>query len=174
MLRNPDDAEDMVQDAFVRLYRALPRYEERQRFEPWLFQILGNCCRTANTVFGRVLRDQMPTLTRRRLLRDHANWIDRRGGRRREDPLRLATWRLDAGDPVQPEMLLQADSSPSGWTYPGWRAAPPSRGWPARSLSPSSTCTCCASCARRVFELAQAAAPAPHHHLAIDAKETAP
>ena len=53
MLRNPDDAEDMVQDAFVRLYRALPRYEERQRFEPWLFQILGNCCRTANTVFGR-------------------------------------------------------------------------------------------------------------------------
>ena len=53
MLRNPDDAEDMVQDAFVRLYRALPRYEERQRFEPWLFQILGNCCRTANTVFTR-------------------------------------------------------------------------------------------------------------------------
>jgi RNA polymerase sigma-70 factor (ECF subfamily) len=53
MLRNPDDAEDMVQDAFVRLYRALPRYEDRQRFEPWLFQILGNCCRTANTVFQR-------------------------------------------------------------------------------------------------------------------------
>src|SRR3954464_14652109 len=51
MLRNPDDAEDMVQDAFVRLYRALPRYEERQRFEPWLFHILGNCCRTANSFF---------------------------------------------------------------------------------------------------------------------------
>ena len=53
MLQNPDDAEDMVQDAFVRLYRALPRYEERQRFEPWLFQILGNCCRTANMAFRR-------------------------------------------------------------------------------------------------------------------------
>ena len=53
MLRNPDDAEDMVQEAFVRLYRALPRYEERQRFESWLFQILGNCCRTANTAFRR-------------------------------------------------------------------------------------------------------------------------
>lgn len=53
MLRNVDDAEDVVQDAFVRLYRALPRYEERQRFEPWLFQILGNCCRSANTVFNR-------------------------------------------------------------------------------------------------------------------------
>src|ERR1700754_396984 len=53
MLRNVDDAEDVVQDAFVRLYRALPRYEERQRFEPWLFQILGNCCRSANTVYNR-------------------------------------------------------------------------------------------------------------------------
>jgi RNA polymerase sigma-70 factor, ECF subfamily len=53
MLRNADDAEDVVQDTFVRLYRALPRYEERQRFESWLFQILGNCCRTANTVHRR-------------------------------------------------------------------------------------------------------------------------
>ncbi len=48
VLRNSDDAEDMVQETFVRLYRALPRYEERQRFESWLFHILGNCCRTAN------------------------------------------------------------------------------------------------------------------------------
>jgi RNA polymerase sigma-70 factor (ECF subfamily) len=53
VLQNPDDAEDMVQDTFVRLYRALPRYEDRQRFESWLFQILGNCCRTANSVFRR-------------------------------------------------------------------------------------------------------------------------
>ena len=53
VLQNPDEAEDMVQDTFIRLYRALPRYEERQRFESWLFQILGNCCRTANTAFRR-------------------------------------------------------------------------------------------------------------------------
>ena len=57
MLRNPDDADDAVQDAFVRLYRALPRYEERQRFDSWLFRILGNCCRTANMVQQR--RDSM-------------------------------------------------------------------------------------------------------------------
>ena len=48
MLRDGDEAEDVVQEVFVRVYRALPRYEERQRFEPWLFHILGNCCRTAN------------------------------------------------------------------------------------------------------------------------------
>ena len=62
----------------------------------------------AHPVFGRVLRDTMVTLTRRRLLRDHAEWIERRGGRRREDPLSLATWRLDAGYPVEQEMLLHA------------------------------------------------------------------
>jgi RNA polymerase sigma-70 factor (ECF subfamily) len=53
MLGNPSDVEDVVQETFVRLYRALPRYEERQRFDSWIFRILGNCCRTANTVRGR-------------------------------------------------------------------------------------------------------------------------
>ena len=53
MLRDPADADDVVQETFVRLYRALPRYEERQRFDSWLFRILGNCCRTANAVHQR-------------------------------------------------------------------------------------------------------------------------
>ena len=53
MLHDADEAEDVVQETFVRLYRAMPRYEERQRFESWLFQILGNCCRTANTASQR-------------------------------------------------------------------------------------------------------------------------
>ena len=53
VLHNPDEAEDIVQETFVRLYRALPRYEERYRFESWLFHILGNCCRTANKVTRR-------------------------------------------------------------------------------------------------------------------------
>jgi RNA polymerase sigma-70 factor, ECF subfamily len=53
MLRNAADVDDVVQETFVRLYRALPRYEERQRFDAWIFRILGNCCRTANTVQQR-------------------------------------------------------------------------------------------------------------------------
>jgi RNA polymerase sigma-70 factor (ECF subfamily) len=53
MLRNPAEADDVVQETFVRLYRALPRYEERQRFDSWLFRILGNCCRTANILQQR-------------------------------------------------------------------------------------------------------------------------
>ena len=53
MLRDTADADDVVQETFVRLYRALPRYEERQRFDSWLFRILGNCCRTANLLQQR-------------------------------------------------------------------------------------------------------------------------
>jgi RNA polymerase sigma-70 factor, ECF subfamily len=57
LLRDVDEAEDVVQDAFIRVYRALPRYEERQRFDAWLFRILGNCCRSANASQHR--RDAM-------------------------------------------------------------------------------------------------------------------
>lgn len=53
MLRDPSEADDVVQETFVRLYRAFPRYEERQRFDSWLFRILGNCCRTANSLHQR-------------------------------------------------------------------------------------------------------------------------
>ncbi|MBA3673230.1 MAG: sigma-70 family RNA polymerase sigma factor [Gemmatimonadaceae bacterium] len=47
MLASRDDAEEAVQDTFVRVYKALPSYEERESFEPWLFRILANRCRTA-------------------------------------------------------------------------------------------------------------------------------
>src|SRR5260221_7512602 len=47
MLANRSDAEEAVQDTFIRVYRALPKYEEREAFEPWLFRILANRCRSA-------------------------------------------------------------------------------------------------------------------------------
>jgi RNA polymerase sigma-70 factor (ECF subfamily) len=47
LLRDHRDAEEAVQDTFVRAYRALRGYEERERFEGWLYRILVNRCRTA-------------------------------------------------------------------------------------------------------------------------------
>ena len=47
LLGNAEDAEETVQDSFVRAYRALGRYEEREQFGPWLTRILVNRCRTA-------------------------------------------------------------------------------------------------------------------------------
>jgi RNA polymerase sigma-70 factor (ECF subfamily) len=47
MLSNRGDAEEAVQDTFVRVYRALATYVDRESFEPWLFRILANRCRSA-------------------------------------------------------------------------------------------------------------------------------
>ena len=47
MLRNRELVEDVVQETFVRAYRALPGYDDRDRFAAWLFRILINRCRSA-------------------------------------------------------------------------------------------------------------------------------
>lgn len=46
MLGNEQDAEEAVQDAFVRVHDSFPRFREEARFDPWLFRILANRCRT--------------------------------------------------------------------------------------------------------------------------------
>src|SRR5918911_4385052 len=53
MLGDREDAEEAVQDAFVRAYRSLGRYEDRQRFGAWLLHILVNRCRPAGARRGR-------------------------------------------------------------------------------------------------------------------------
>jgi RNA polymerase sigma-70 factor (ECF subfamily) len=53
MLGDREDAEEALQDAFVRAYRSLARCDDGARFGPWLFAILVNRCRTA----GRRTRD---------------------------------------------------------------------------------------------------------------------
>ena len=47
LLGSVQDAEETVQDSFIRAYRALGRYEERDQFGAWLTRILVNRCRTA-------------------------------------------------------------------------------------------------------------------------------
>jgi RNA polymerase sigma-70 factor (ECF subfamily) len=46
MLGNRDDAEDALQATFLRAYRALGKYQERDRFSAWLYRILMNQCRS--------------------------------------------------------------------------------------------------------------------------------
>ena len=47
LLGNESDAEEALQEAFFRAYRALQRCREPERFGAWLFSIVVNCCRTA-------------------------------------------------------------------------------------------------------------------------------
>ncbi|TLY56785.1 MAG: RNA polymerase sigma factor, partial [Gemmatimonadetes bacterium] len=45
MLGNREDAEEALQDAFVRAYRSLARCDDPERFGAWLYGILVNRCR---------------------------------------------------------------------------------------------------------------------------------
>ena len=42
--RNPDDAEDALQETFIAAYRALPRFDRRARVSTWLYRIATNKC----------------------------------------------------------------------------------------------------------------------------------
>src|SRR5207244_8062245 len=43
MTGNEHDAEDVVQEAFIRAYRQLSRFEARAHFATWLHRIVANC-----------------------------------------------------------------------------------------------------------------------------------
>ena len=43
MTGNEQDAEDVVQETFLKAYRNLGRFEERARFASWLHRIAANC-----------------------------------------------------------------------------------------------------------------------------------
>src|SRR5437762_2591952 len=42
MTSNREDAEDLSQETFVRIYRALPRFREGAPFKPWMYKIAVN------------------------------------------------------------------------------------------------------------------------------------
>lgn len=53
MLGNREDAEEALQDAFVRAFRSLETCEDPAKFGSWFFRILANRCRTAGARRGR-------------------------------------------------------------------------------------------------------------------------
>ena len=46
MLRSREDAEEAAQDAFIRAYNALDKFEGSSRFGTWLYRIVYNVCLT--------------------------------------------------------------------------------------------------------------------------------
>lgn len=47
MVGNPDDAYDLSQEAFIKAYRSLKRFDVNQKFKNWLFTILSNLCKNS-------------------------------------------------------------------------------------------------------------------------------
>lgn len=62
LMGNPAQADDVTQDAFVRIFRFLPRYRGDSRFSTWVFAIARNCA-----------LDEMRKTKRRQLLLDRAH-----------------------------------------------------------------------------------------------------
>ncbi|MBI2430021.1 MAG: sigma-70 family RNA polymerase sigma factor [Ignavibacteriales bacterium] len=47
MLKNRFDAEEALQDAFIRAFKALPGFEWKSSFSTWFYRIVFNVCSTA-------------------------------------------------------------------------------------------------------------------------------
>jgi RNA polymerase sigma-70 factor (ECF subfamily) len=59
VLKNPEDAADLTQEAFIRLFRALPQYNGDSRFTTWLYRLVVNLGRDELRRRGR----QVPIIT---------------------------------------------------------------------------------------------------------------
>ena len=85
MVGNREDAEEALQDAFLRAYRALGRYEERERFAGWLLRIVVNECRSA-AARGRRRDRLFPDV-------DDAGWLAAEAAAAPDDPSERAALR---------------------------------------------------------------------------------
>jgi RNA polymerase sigma-70 factor (ECF subfamily) len=96
MVGTHDEAEDVLQLAFIRAYRALDRCREPSRFGAWVYQIVANECRTFVARRARrerhFVRDELhlqsasmaPVVDARDTLEDVQYALDRLDGEQRE------------------------------------------------------------------------------------------
>jgi RNA polymerase sigma-70 factor (ECF subfamily) len=57
MLRNPEDAEDVLQDTFLRAYRGIKSFKGNSTFSTWIYRI------TANSALMRLRKKQLPQVS---------------------------------------------------------------------------------------------------------------
>lgn len=55
LLGDPADADDAAQEAFIRAYRALDRFDTERPLRPWLLRIAANVARNRRRAAGRYL-----------------------------------------------------------------------------------------------------------------------
>lgn len=80
VLKNPEDAADLTQEAFIRLFRSLPQYQGESRFTTWLYRLVVNLGRDELRRRGRQVsvmvpddgQEQDPTT----LIADEDRWVD--------------------------------------------------------------------------------------------------
>jgi RNA polymerase sigma-70 factor (ECF subfamily) len=73
MVRNPEDAEDVLQDTFLRAYRGIKSFQGASTFSTWVYRI------TANSALMRLRKKQLPT-------------VSIENADERETPVNIADW----------------------------------------------------------------------------------
>jgi len=90
LLQDRDEAEDVVQEGFIRVWKHLARYDGRVRFTTWLYQIITRLC-----------LDRLKARRRRRLLFDRSE----------QDPGHSPEQKYDQQD-IQNHILAAASALP--------------------------------------------------------------
>jgi RNA polymerase sigma-70 factor (ECF subfamily) len=67
LVGNEEDARDVVQDAYLRAYKALKKFREDAAFSTWLYRIVANC---ASTALGKRSRNRHDVLDEEVLIED--------------------------------------------------------------------------------------------------------
>lgn len=97
LLGNSDEAQDVTQDAFIRAFRAIDRFDTTRPFRPWLLSITANLARNRQRAIGRYVE-----ALRRMILADPelATNTDNNDGQSRQASHRLwqAVRRLSSTD----------------------------------------------------------------------------
>lgn len=80
VLKNPEDAADLTQEAFIRLFRALPQYNGESRFTTWLYRLVVNLGRDELRRRGRQVQIAPPGDDEEQdhvtTIADHDRWSD--------------------------------------------------------------------------------------------------
>ena len=76
MLGNQEDAEDCLQEVFIKAYKALPRFRGDARFSTWLYRIAYNesLMRMRKKKLDTVPLDRPVELDEGNISREHADW----------------------------------------------------------------------------------------------------
>lgn len=94
VLRDPDDAQDVVQEVFIKAYRSLARFRGESRLGTWLYRLTLNACRDHQRK-GRLMKLQHSLGL---VAEPESRWVEERpdadperrtaGGQLRQDLLR--------------------------------------------------------------------------------------